>query len=350
MSYKDNIKKVTPYVPGEQPAGDVVKLNTNESPFPPSMNVAMAIASIDYDALRKYPDPDATVLVQAIADYYKVDEEQVFVGVGSDDVLAMAFQTFFNSDKPILFPDITYSFYKVWAALYDIPYEEIPLKDDFTIDASDYKKENGGVIFANPNAPTGVELALNEVEEIIKANPDSVVIVDEAYIDFGNASALSLADKYENLLVVRTFSKSRALAGMRVGYAIGSAKLIKALKDVKFSTNSYTLNLAAIRAGVAALGDDEYFDTIISQIKDTREDTKRKLEQMGFECLKSSANFLFVKHEDIPAKDIFEKLREKDIYVRYFELPRIDEYLRITIGTNEQMNSLMLALEEIVGN
>lgn len=350
MSYEDNIKKVTPYVPGEQPAGDVIKLNTNESPFPPSMHVAMAIASIDYDSLRLYPDPDATVLVQAIADYYKVDEEQVFVGVGSDDVLAMAFQTFFNSDKPILFPDITYSFYQVWAELYDIPYEEIPLKDDFTIDASDYKKENGGVIFANPNAPTGVELALNEVEEIIKANPDSVVIVDEAYIDFGNASALSLVDKYENLLVVRTFSKSRALAGMRVGYAIGPAKLIKALKDVKFSTNSYTLNLAAIRAGVAALGDDEYFDTIISQIKDTREDTKRKLEQMGFECLKSSTNFLFVKHEDIPAKDIFEKLREKDIYVRYFELPRIDEYLRITIGTNEQMNSLMLALEEIVGN
>lgn len=350
MSYEDNIKKVTPYVPGEQPAGDVIKLNTNESPFPPSMHVAMAIASIDYDSLRLYPDPDATVLVQAIADYYKVDEEQVFVGVGSDDVLAMAFQTFFNSDKPILFPDITYSFYKVWAALYDIPYEEIPLKDDFTIDVSNYQKENGGVIFANPNAPTGVELPLNEVEEIIKANPDSIVIVDEAYIDFGNASALSLVDKYENLLVVRTFSKSRALAGMRVGYAIGSAKLIKALKDVKFSTNSYTLNLAAIRAGVAALGDDEYFDTIISQIKDTREDTKRKLEQMGFECLKSSTNFLFVKHEDIPAKDIFEKLREKDIYVRYFELPRIDEYLRITIGTNEQMNSLMLALEEIVGN
>ena len=260
----------------------------------------------------------------------------------------MSFLTFFNSDKPILFPDITYSFYDVWAELYDIKYEKIPLTEEFEIDPKKYKKENGGIVFANPNAPTGIALPKAQVEEIISANPDSVVIVDEAYIDFGGETVLDLIDKYENLLVVRTFSKSRALAGMRVGYAFGSETLIKALKDVKFSYNSYTLNVAAIRGAKAAIKDDEYFKGLVDEIKRTREETKMKLKKMGFDCTNSQTNFLFATHESMPAKEIFEKLREKSIYVRYFDKPRIDSYIRITIGTKEQMNALVMALEDIL--
>lgn len=347
--FEENIRRVTPYVPGEQPSGsDIIKLNTNESPFAPSTMVQMSIASMMPDALRKYPDPDAKDLVREIASYYDVDESKVFVGVGSDDILGMAFLTFFNSDKPILFPDITYSFYDVWAELYDIKYEKVPLTEEFEIDPKKYKKENGGIVFANPNAPTGIALPKAQVEEIIAANPDSVVIVDEAYIDFGGETVLDLIDKYENLLVVRTFSKSRALAGMRVGYAFGSETLINALKDVKFSYNSYTLNVAAIRGAKAAIKDDEYFKGLVDEIKRTREETKMKLKKMGFDCTNSQTNFLFATHESMPAKEIFEKLREKSIYVRYFDKPRIDSYIRITIGTKEQMNALVMALEDII--
>ena len=347
--FEENIRRVTPYVPGEQPSGsDIIKLNTNESPFAPSTMVQMSIASMMPDALRKYPDPDAKDLVREIASYYDVDESKVFVGVGSDDILGMAFLTFFNSDKPVLFPDITYSFYDVWAELYDIKYEKIPLTEEFEIDPKKYKKENGGIVFANPNAPTGIALPKAQVEEIIAANPDSVVIVDEAYIDFGGETVLDLIDKYENLLVVRTFSKSRALAGMRVGYAFGSETLIKALKDVKFSYNSYTLNVATIRGAKAAIKDDEYFKGLVDEIKRTREETKMKLKKMGFDCTNSQTNFLFATHESMPAKEIFEKLREKSIYIRYFEKPRIDNYIRITIGTKEQMNALVMALEDII--
>ena len=347
--FEENIRRVTPYVPGEQPSGsDIIKLNTNESPFAPSTMVQMSIASMMPDALRKYPDPDAKDLVREIASYYDVDENKVFVGVGSDDILGMSFLTFFNSDKPVLFPDITYSFYDVWADLYDIKYEKIPLTEEFEIDPKKYKKENCGIVFANPNAPTGIALPKAQVEEIIAANPDSVVIVDEAYIDFGGETVLDLIDKYENLLVVRTFSKSRALAGMRVGYAFGSETLINALKDVKFSYNSYTLNVAAIRGAKAAIKDDEYFKGLVDEIKRTREETKMKLKKMGFDCTNSQTNFLFATHESMPAKEIFEKLREKSIYVRYFDKPRIDSYIRITIGTKEQMNALVMALEDII--
>ena len=347
--FEENIRRVEPYVPGEQPAGsNIIKLNTNESPFAPSTMVQMAIASMTPDQLRRYPDPEATKLVDSIADYYDVKSNNLFVGVGSDDILGMAFLTFFNSNKPILFADVTYSFYDVWANLYNIPYKVIPLDENFRINVEDYNEENGGIVIANPNAPTGIELPLVEVEEIIKNNPESLVIVDEAYIDFGRESALPLIDKYENLLVVRTFSKSRALAGMRVGYAFGNEKLIKALRDVKYSYNSYTLSVAAIRAGAAAINDDEYFKQLVAEIKETREETKMRLKKLGFEVTNSQTNFLFVTSDKMPAKEIFEKLRDRDIYVRYFDKPRINNYLRITIGSKDQMNALILALEDII--
>ena len=256
-SWKDNIRKVTPYTPGEQPKiSDVIKLNTNECPYPPSPLVTEMIEKMDTERFRLYPDPEASLLVNELAEYYNVKPEQVFVGVGSDDVLGMAFLTCFNSEKPILFPDITYSFYDVWAELFKIPYKTVALDEQFKINPWDFNKENGGIIFPNPNAPTAIEMPLEQVEEIIKNNPDVVVIVDEAYVDFGGHTALSLIDKYDNLLVVRTFSKSRAMAGMRIGYAFGSKELIDAIKAVKFSYNSYTMNQATIETGVAAIKDD----------------------------------------------------------------------------------------------
>ena len=259
--WEKNIRQVVPYVPGEQPAGDkIVKLNTNENPYPPAPGVKKVLEELDTDRLRKYPDPAATVLVKELAAYYGLGEDQVFVGVGSDDVLAMSFLTFFNSDKPVLFPDVTYSFYKVWADLFKVPFETPALKEDFTIDIKDYEKENGGVIFPNPNAPTGVYMPLDQVEEILKANQDVVVIVDEAYVDFAGPSALELLEKYENLLVVQTFSKSRSMAGMRIGFAMGHPDLIRALNDVKYSYNSYTMNLPSLLAGVEAVKDKEYFE------------------------------------------------------------------------------------------
>ena len=259
--WEKNIRQVVPYVPGEQPAGDkIVKLNTNENPYPPAPGVKKVLEEMEADRLRKYPDPTASILVKELASYYGLNEDQVFVGVGSDDVLAMSFLTFFNSDKPVLFPDVTYSFYKVWADLFKVPFETPVLKEDFTIDVKDYEKENGGVIFPNPNAPTGVYMPLDQVEEILKANQDVVVIVDEAYVDFAGPSALELLDKYENLLVVQTFSKSRSMAGMRIGFAMGHPDLIRALNDVKYSYNSYTMNLPSLLAGVEAVKDKEYFE------------------------------------------------------------------------------------------
>ncbi len=347
--WEDNIKRVTPYVPGEQPKGEnIIKLNTNECPYPPTPSVEKVIAQMDCDKYRLYPDPEANILVDAIAKYYNVNANQVFVGVGSDDVLGMAFLTCFNSDKPILFPDITYSFYDVWAQLFDIKYKMVPLDDNFEINPSDYFGENGGVIFPNPNAPTAIEMSLNKVEDIIKNNQDVVVIVDEAYIDFGTETALPLVEKYDNLLVVRTFSKSRAMAGMRVGYAIGSKKLIDAIKAVKFSYNSYTMNMPSIYAGATAIADKEYFEEIVGKIVNTRENAKVKLTELGFTFTDSKTNFLFAKHKSVAAEHIFEELKKRNIYVRYFKKPRIDNYLRITIGTDEEMEQLYKALEEIL--
>lgn len=348
-AWESNIRKVEPYVPGEQPkVQDVIKLNTNENPYGPSENVRKAMEAIDIDRCRLYPDPDVTKLVKSIADYYGMDNNQVFVGVGSDDVLSMCFLTFFNGKKPVLFPDITYSFYDVWADLFKIKYETKKLDDNFNIKVEDYFEPNGGVIFPNPNAPTSIEISLDSIEEIIKNNQDVVVIVDEAYADFGKVTALDLVNKYNNLLVVRTYSKSRAMAGMRIGYAIGNEALISAMKAVKFSYNSYTMNMPSIVAGVAAIKDDEYFKEIVGKIIKTRENAKEKLADLGFEFADSQANFIFAKHKNVSANIIFEKLKEKKIYVRYFNKPRIDNYLRITIGTDDEMDRLFKALEEIV--
>lgn len=345
MSWEDNVRKVVPYTPGEQPKiKNIIKLNTNENPYPPAPGVEEALKNMDVSDYRKYPDPSCTKLVDAIASFYSVDPEKVFVGVGSDDVLAMAFLTFFNSDKNILFPDITYSFYDVWADLYRIPYTQVPLKEDFTIDPEDYYVENGGVVIANPNAPTGVALPLSAIEEIVRKNSDVIVIVDEAYVDFGGESALPLIDKYDNLLVVQTFSKSRSMAGMRIGYAFGCKKLIKYLYDVKFSFNSYTMNMPSIELGAAAIADKDYFDKTRSMVIATRERAKKELKDLGFEFGDSMTNFIFAKHPDKHGKDIFDYLRQNGIIVRRFDLPRISEYLRISIGTDEEMDELIRVL------
>ena len=351
MSWEANVRKVVPYVPGEQPKAEkLIKLNTNECPYPPSPKVMEAMKNISIDKMRLYPDPAVTDLRQALANYYKVAVEQVFVGVGSDDVIANAFMTFFNSEKPILFPDITYSFYDVWAELFGIPYERVALTEDFRINPKDYKKENGGIIFPNPNAPTGVLEDLSMIEEVLQANPDVVVMVDEAYIDFGGKSALPLLEKYDNLLVVQTFSKSRAMAGMRIGFAIGSEKMISYLNDVKFSFNSYTMNQTSIAMGVACVEDDTYFKDIVGKVVATRERVKKELKELGFSFPDSMSNFIFATHESVPAAELFEACKRENIFVRYFNKPRINNYLRISIGTEEEMDELIKVFKKYINN
>ena len=349
MKWEENVRRVVPYVPGEQPdKPNMIKLNTNECPYPPAPGVQAALAAMQSADMRLYPDPGAEVLIQGLADYYGVKKEQVFVGVGSDDVLSMAYLTFFNGDKPILFPDITYSFYDVWADLYRIPYETCALDGDFHIRPEDYRRPNGGVIFPNPNAPTGVYEPLALVEEILQANRDVVVIVDEAYIDFGGERALPLIKKYDNLLVVQTFSKSRAMAGMRIGFAMGNEKLIRYLSDVKFSFNSYTMNRPTLALGIEALKDRAYFEEITGRIVSTRERVKGELKELGFTFPDSMANFIFASHSRIPARQIFQALKERDIYVRYWDKPRISNSLRITVGTDAEMDSLLAFLREYI--
>ena len=298
------------------------------------------LAGFSADSLRLYPDPAVTELTECLSEYYGVSKDQVFVGVGSDDVLAMAFMTFFNSEKPILFPDISYSFYSVWAEEFRIPYTRPALDENFKLVKEDYYQENGGIIFPNPNAPTAIYEPLETIEDILKHNPEVVVIVDEAYIDFGGTSALSLIDKYDNLLVVQTFSKSRSMAGMRIGFAIGNPELIKYLNDVKYSFNSYTMNRTSICSGVESVKDDAYFKEMTAKIVATREGSKEELKKLGFSFTDSKANFIFATHERVPAKELFTALREANIFVRYFNSPRIDNYLRITIGTEEEMEKL----------
>mgnify|MGYP002580887657 FL=1 len=349
-NWEKNIRKVVPYTPGEQPnQPDMIKLNTNENPYPPAPGVAEVLKNTETDALRLYPDPAAKDLVHAIAAEYGLLDEQVFVGVGSDDVLAMSFLTFFNSEKPILFPDITYSFYDVWADLFQIPYERPELDEHFHIKKEDYFRENGGIIFPNPNAPTGILMPLSEIEDIIAHNRDVIVVVDEAYIDFGGESALPLIEKYDNLLVVQTFSKSRSLAGMRLGFAMGNEKLIRYINDVKYSFNSYTLNQTALVLGVQAIRDREYFEETCAKVIATREWTKCELKKLGFSFGDSMSNFIFATHERVPAKEIFEALREHNIFVRYFSKPRISNYLRISIGTQQEMERLTAFLAVFLG-
>ena len=360
--WENNVRKVVPYTPGEQPKiRDLIKLNTNENPYPPSAKVLEALRSLDEEALRRYPDPASALLNEAIAKHLGISSERVFTGVGSDDVLAVCFLTFFASGRPVLFPDITYSFYDVWADLFRIPYETQPLDDNFRIVNRDYYKENGGIIFPNPNAPTGVRKELDEVRLILERNRDVMVIVDEAYIDFARSreeissgssvpasSAVNLIDEYDNLLVVQTGSKSRSLAGMRIGWAVGSVKAIRYLNDVKYSFNSYTMNQAAIAAGCAAFSDEEYYRECTAKIIATRERVKRELSALGFLFPDSETNFLFVTHPKKQAEDLFRELRQERILVRYFNKPRIDNYLRITIGTDEQMDKLTGCLKKLI--
>ena len=354
-TWKDHVLRVTPYVPGEQPAGaDIIKLNTNENPYPPAPAVQEVLRNLNADDLRRYPDPNATRLVNALSERYHVPADQIFTGVGSDDVLALSFLTFFSCVRgtgtvthAVFFPDITYSFYKVWAALYGIAYNEVPLEEDFTL-AGFTDGTAGGIVISNPNAPTGIAAPFSVIEEIVRSNPQCVVIVDEAYIDFGGESALPLIDRYDNLLVVQTFSKSRSMAGMRIGYAFGSKDLIRALNDVKFSVNSYTLNLASILAGEAALKDVDYFNGCVDRIKATREDTRNKLDTLGFTTLPSATNFLFTRPPGGNAEELYNKLRDKEIYVRYFNAPRTKDYLRITIGTDGEMRRLLNTLKGLI--
>ena len=348
-NWKSNVREVVPYTPGEQPKTKVIKLNTNENPYPPSPLVGKAISKIELDSLRKYPDPGCQSLISALAKYHGFDAENVFVGVGSDDVLAMSFLTFFNSDKPIFFPDITYSFYDVWASLFRIPFETKALDEDFKIIKSDYDMPCGGIVIPNPNAPTGIAEPVSFFEDIVKAHPECVVIIDEAYVDFGSKSAIDLVRKYDNVLVVRTFSKSRAMAGNRIGYAIGSKELIKYLSDCKFSFNSYTMDTITLQAGVASIEDDSYFKEKLDAVITTREWTKAQLKNLGFAFPDSKSNFIFAKHESMEASFIFEELKKRGIYVRYFSKPqRISNYLRISIGTDEEMQVFIDELEKIL--
>ncbi len=338
----DKLRKVDPYVPGEQSKNkNIIKLNANENPYPPSPKAMEALKGITEKQLSLYPNSGAAPLIEALAEYYKVNPEQVFAGNGSDDVLALCFMAFFNSDKPILFPDITYSFYPVWCRLFNIPYENPAIDDNFKINPKDYYKENGGVILPNPNAPTGISEGKEFITDILEHNKDCIVIIDEAYVDFGGYSCVELINKYDNLVVVQTFSKSRSLAGMRIGTAVANKELISELNAIKNCYNSYTLDSVAIECGAAAIKDDEYFRSVLSKIMATRERISDEFKELGFTVYPSHSNFIFVTKEDVSAKELFEYLKANNIFIRYFNLPRINNHLRITIGTDEQMNTLM---------
>jgi histidinol-phosphate aminotransferase len=342
------VRDLVPYVPGEQPKlTKLVKLNTNENPYGPSPKAIEAMRGEVNDNLRLYPDPNSDLLKQSVARYYGVDANRVFLGNGSDEVLAHAYHAFFLKDKPLLFPDISYSFYPVYCGLYGVDYELVPLDEQFQIRVEDYKRPNGGIIFPNPNAPTGCLMALEAVEQILTANPDSVVIVDEAYIDFGGETAITLVDRYPNLLVTQTLSKSRSLAGLRVGLAVGHPDLIEALERVKNSFNSYPLDRVAIVGAAAAFDDREYFEKTCQLVIDSREKLVAQLEGKGFDVLPSSANFIFARHPKHDAAGLAAKVREQGVIVRHFKQERIAQFLRITIGTPEQNQALVDALGDL---
>ncbi len=346
-----NLRNIEPYVPGEQSKDkDIVKINANENPYPPSPKAAEVLKSFDTNKLRFYPSANSTKLKEAIAKYYKVDVSNVFVGNGSDDVLAVAFQSFFNSEKPIVYPDLTYSFYPVWCSLFGIKYKNYPVGDDFRINPEDYKEKNGGVVIPNPNAPTSLGEGLDFVEKILNYNQDSVVIIDEAYVDFGGTSSIPLIDKYENLLVTGTFSKSRSLAGLRIGFAIGSKALIDVMEAVKNSYNSYTVDSLSIEMGAASIEDDEYFKSTCQKVIKTRERVTLELEKLGFDVFDSQTNFIFATHNKHNMKSLFEYLKTQKVFIRYFSLPRIENYVRITIGTNEEMDIFLEKTKEFILN
>ena len=349
--WSDLVERLTPYVPGEQPARkDLVKLNTNENPYPPSPGVMQAVAGTGADELRRYPDPESSDLKRAFADSYGLAPAQVFLGNGSDEVLAHVFQGLLKHELPLFFPDITYSFYPVWCDLYGIEYRHVPLADDYAIDIDAYPPENGGIIIPNPTAPTGRLLSLADIRRLLDRSRDSVVVIDEAYIDFGGESATSLIDDYENLLVVQTLSKSRALAGLRVGAALANTGLIEALERIKNSFNSYPLDAIAQRVAAAALKDQAYYEDCCRRVIASRERLTSEMMALGFDIIPSAANFLLASHPDRPAARLFSQLRERGIVVRYFDKPRIDNHLRITIGTDEDCDALLAALAEILGS
>lgn len=342
-------KSVEPYVCGEQPKDKkYVKLNTNESPYGPSPKVLKAIMNAANEDLRLYPDPNCDELSETIANYYNLNKKQVFIGNGSDEVLAFAFLTFFNQDETIVFPDISYSFYPVYANLYNIDYRLAKLKDDFSIPVDEFLTENGGVVIPNPNAPTGKQMELDSIKIILDNNPNKVVIIDEAYIDFGGTSAVGLIREYPNLLVVQTLSKSRSLAGIRVGFALGQEELIDGLNRIKNSFNSYTIDRIAAVAAVEAIKDEEYFKECTSRIIKTREKVTEELGNLGFNVIPSKANFIFAGHCKYPAEELFVKLREKGVLVRYFNKDRINNYLRISIGSEEEMEFFIEKVKEII--
>lgn len=347
--WNERVQGLTPYTPGEQPRmAKLVKLNTNENPFPPSPRVIEAIRSVLDEGLRLYPDPDGLALREAIAEWYQVGPEQVFLGNGSDEVLAHIFQGLFHADQPVLFPDITYSFYPVYCGLYGLEGVTVPLDEDFRINPAGFDRPNGGIIFPNPNAPTGCLMPLSRVEQILAANPDRVVVVDEAYVDFGGESAIPLVDRYENLLVTQTLSKSRSLAGLRVGFAVGHQDLIAGLERVKNSFNSYPLDRLALAGAEAAFRDGDYFRQTRDAVIAERESLARGLADLGFESLPSAANFLFVRHPQHEGRDLVQRLRAQGIIVRHFNKARIDQFLRITVGSPEQNRQLLSALPEIL--
>ncbi len=341
--------KIVPYVYGEQPKDKkYIKLNTNENPYGPSPKVLDRIKSLGSDLYKLYSDPSCREIKEAIGDFYQIDKDKIFVGNGSDEVLAFSYLAFFDKGDKVIYPDITYSFYTVYSSLYEVEEVINPLNDDFSMNIEGFDKEAKGIIVTNPNAPTGILLSLEEIEGIIKRNQDKVVIVDEAYIDFGGESAVKLIDKYENLLVVQTYSKSRSLASLRIGFAIGNPILIEGLHKIKDSINPYTLDTVGIVAGVEGMKDREYFDLTRNKIIETREKFKKELYKIGFSGTDSKTNFVFVKHERVEAKIIFEKLKDSGILVRYFNKPKIDGYLRISIGTDEEMDKVVEELKKIV--
>lgn len=348
--WSPEVRELEPYVPGEQPKiQNLLKLNTNENPYPPSPKVVEAVQAVLHeqaDALRLYPDPDATALKQAIAKQQNIDVSQVFVGNGSDEVLAHIFKAFFLQEEPILYPDITYSFYPVYSQFFGTKTKEIPLNENFEIDVKDYGQPNGGVIITNPNAPTSIALSLAEIEQVLQDNPNRVVVIDEAYVDFGAESAVSLINRYENLVVCQTTSKSRSLAGLRVGFAIAQSHLIAALEAVKNSFNSYPIDRFAIAAAVASFEDQAYFEEQCQKVITSREKLVSDLTELGFNVLPSKANFIFASHSQYDAGQLAQKLREQGIIVRYFNKPRINQFLRITVGTDEQNARLVQTLKQ----
>lgn len=340
--WSKRVQELDPYTPGEQPQDQqYIKLNTNENPYPPSPKAIEAMRNASDENMRLYPDPNCYSLKQAIAEYYALPIEQVFVGNSSDEVLAHTFVALLKHDKPLLYPDISYSFYPCYCKLFGIKAEQIPLTEDFTIEPKDYKQTNGGIIFPNPNAPSGISLSLDKIEEMLKANPDSVIVIDEAYVDFGGDTAVPLIAEYPNLLITQTFSKSRSLAGLRVGFALGQKELIEGLERVKNSFNAYPLDRAALQGAIASIKDKQYFEETCKQIIKTREETTIALEKMGFTVLPSKTNFIFAKPNltlnNTKAEDLYLKLKEEGILVRYFNAPRINDFLRITIGTPKEM-------------